>query len=836
MTTVDKCITAKANAGQVDKKKAQHVVAQYRAAVEALVEESRISVAEAEVLAAQQLATRAERDIIRKKRIALSHAKVLAAIRVVAHEAEQQGIPVDIAMQQYLAPDPRERASGATLTARINTVRSQAQKTLSEFLETYRTKNAGFSQSKVGLDDLTRELHGEPTGNASAKNMAEGLQEAMEYLRARFNAAGGDIVERKDWGWFQVHDKGKVAAAVKQDWVKFVHDRLDMAKMLDENGNQMSSKQVYADLQKAYDSIATGGLSDMTRPTGPRLFGSSINKRANSRFLHFQNADAWLEYQRTFGNPNMFDHIVGSLATFSREVAILEILGAHPEATLRFMERLIDDAAARGAISKAGSEARRLAGKVGQHRRALTDLYNTVTGRIAIPEQGMVAAVSQGNRNVVISATLGSAWLVALGDTVTLGLTARMNGMSATKAIARHMSMFSANSAADRNLALQLGFGAQGMASRALGVQRIMGEVTGPELTERLADTAMRVGFLSPWTEAGRWAFGIEMMAHITNSAGRTFDELDTALQGSFKRHGITPQDWDIIRATEQWTDVESGAKFLRAEDVARGEFDTPNFDAANKLQQAIFNETEFAIVSAAPQVRSALTAGAPAGSFWGDVMRNTALFKGFPLSVVYLHWSRIMAMKSAGGSWIQYTALLVGGMTGIGAIAEQMTQLARGKDVLDMDPRVNPGFWPAALAKGGPLGLLGDIVFRDQNRWAGGLWDGLLGPVAGQVEDLTKLTVGNIQEVLEGEDTHIGREISQFVERSFPGRTNWYTRLVTERLIFDELDKLLDPQASRYFRDIERRARKEHKQRFFWHPGRRSPERMPDFSAAIGN
>lgn len=831
MTAVDKCITTKANAGKIDKKKAQRVADQYREAVEALAEEGRISVAEAEVIAAQQLATAAEREIIRKKRIAFTHAKILASIRIVANEAEKAGLPVDIAMQQYLAPDPRERAVGANLTSRINIVRSAATRELSQFLEEFRTKHAGLTQNKVGLDDVIREMFGESTNNASAKNMAGALKASTEYLRARFNAAGGDIVDRGDWGFFQIHDKGRVAAAVKQDWVNFVIERLDMEKMLDANGNPMSRKQVYAALQEAYDSISSGGLSDLTRPTGPTIFGSSINKRANNRFLNFKNADAWLEYQRQFGNPNMFDHIVGSISTLSREVAIIEILGPHPEAALKFMERLIDDASVRGAISKSGKQAQKLAESTGTKGRVLTNLYNTVTGRIAIPEQGMVASVSQANRNVVIAATLGSSWLAALADTTTQGLTARMNGMSATSLIARHMRMFAANSDVDRKLALQLGFGAQGMASRALGAQRIMGEVTGPELTERLADTALRAGFLSPWTESGRWAFGIEMLAHVTNSASKSFDELDTALKGSFQRHGITPEDWELIRTTEQWVDAESGASFIRAEDVARGEFGTPAFDAANRLQQAIFVETEFAIVSAAPQVRSVLTAGAPAGSVWGEVMRNTALFKGFPLSIQYLHWSRIMAMRGAMNK-AQYAGLLVVGMTSVGAIAEQMTQIARGKDPLDMQ---TPGFWSQAMMRGGSFGALGDIIFSDQNRWGGGLWEGIVGPVAGQFEDVSKITLGNIQKFLADEDTTLGRDVSRFVESNTPGRTNWYTRLAFERLLFDEMDRLLDPKANRHFRATVRRARKENKQRYWWHPGRRTPERGPNFTTAIG-
>jgi hypothetical protein len=831
MTTLSQCITIKAGEGKIDKKKAEAIAEQYDAAVENIMDSGRVSRAEAEEQAITQLQIQAERDIARKKRMALTHAKVMNDIRVSATDAEAAGVGVDIAMSQRLAPDPRERVFGVSLEERIKTVRGEAQARMVDFLEKFRTKTVGLTQLKTGLDDIMREMFGENSGSASAKNMAGALQEAVEHLRLRFNAAGGDIVERTDWGFFQVHDKAKVAAANKQDWVNFVIEELDMAKMVDANGFPMSRKSVHGSLQEVYDSIATGGLSDLNAPSARNLFGSAINKRANSRFLHFKNADSWLKYQKQFGNNNIFDHIVGSITTLSREVALLETLGPHPEAAIQFMERMIDEAAARGAVSKTGRTAAKLAEGLGQHRRPLTALYNTVSGRIAIPENGIVASVSQANRNIVIAATLGSSWFAAIADIGTQAITAKMNGLSATRVLGRHMKMFAAGSAADRKLAVQLNFGAQGMASRALGAQRIMGEVTGPELTERIADTALRAGFLSPWTEAGRWGFQIEMLTHITNQSKKSFDQLDNATRGSFERHGITPEDWDLIRTTDKWVDPESRAEFIRAEDVARGEFNTPAFEAGNKLQQAIFTETEFAIISSSPRVRAALTGGAPAGTFWGEVMRNTALFKGFPLSIMYQHWGRTMAQRGAMGK-IQYAGMLFLAMTSLGAVSEQLTQIARGKDPLDM---TNLSFYPKAAMRGGAWGLVGDIVFQDQNRFGGGLWEGLLGPVAGQVEDLSKLTVGNVQELLAGDDTNIGREISRFVESNTPGRTLWYSRLATERIIFDELDRLLDPKAHAAFRSTEQRAQTDYRQKFFSRPGSFGIQRGPDIGAAFG-
>ena len=54
------------------------------------------------------------------------------------------------------------------------------------------------------------------------------------------------------------------------------------------------------------------------------------------------------------------------------------------------------------------------------------------------------------------------------------------------------------------------------------------------------------------------------------------------------------------------------------------------------------------------------------------------------------------------------------------------------------------------------------------------------------------------------------------------------------ERLIFDQLEAAIDPNAARSFRRIEQGARRDYGQRFFWKPGKTAPERRPDFGAAV--
>ncbi len=50
-------------------------------------------------------------------------------------------------------------------------------------------------------------------------------------------------------------------------------------------------------------------------------------------------------------------------------------------------------------------------------------------------------------------------------------------------------------------------------------------------------------------------------------------------------------------------------------------------------------------------------------------------------------------------------------------------------------------------------------------------------------------------------------------------GRSLWYARLAFERLIFDQFEAAIDPNAAKSFRRIEQGARRDYGQHFWWRP-----------------
>ncbi|MHA1574032.1 MAG: hypothetical protein ACTSX8_08555, partial [Alphaproteobacteria bacterium] len=808
------CILKKAKAGRVNKDKAARLVELF----DELEVEARGTVGpnEAQALAAKQAEIALARQTKAKARRTLKQMQAQSEIL-----ARSKAVPgaESKAMLSVLDFDPSGKHSGPNVAIQTQVVRGRAQAIMVDFIEKFRSKSAGFRRRKAGSRAIVRELFGEASGDQEAKALASGIRGGMEYLRTSFNAAGGDIPQRVDWGLPQFHNRRTVAAAEKSVWVDDVIGGLDRQKMLDhDTGLAFGDSKLRRTLADTYDGIVSDGMSEL-RPGGFTKPGL-VNRRQQSRFLTFKSADAWLDYQTKYGEGDVFNIVTGHIEGMSRDVALLQVMGPSPEATLRLMENIVSQARAKVAIEGTGNKAARAAARIGTGGASLRNVYAVVSGQSQrIGGNATAANVGAANRNVLVSAMLGGAFFSALSDRTFANITARMNGITPVKTLARHLKLMSPTSVADQKLAVRLGYGAQGWASQAIAAQRYVGEFIGPQWSQAIADTTLRLSLLSPWTQAGRWSFGTEFSGFITDQIAKKFSALPEPLRRSFERHGITAADWELMRATPLWRDAETGAEFLRPQDMIGSldpaQADTPLFkrhqDAANKLQSMILTESEFAVPSGTATSKAFLLGGTQPGTFIGEMLRNTAMFKSFPVTLVQTHLQR--AVHQQGGlAKGKYVAQLVIGTAVLGALGEQLSQISKGKDPLPFDKRL----WQKAMLRGGGLGIFGDFLFSDVNRFGGGIAQTLLGPVLGtQLPQAVKLTIGNIQQLLAGEDTKAGRELVRFVKLMAPGRSLWYSALATERLIFDELQKMLDPDAARSFKRIEDRMRRETGQRF---------------------
>jgi hypothetical protein len=254
-------------------------------------------------------------------------------------------------------------------------VTRSATRKMDEFLATFRRNLVGETRNKAQLKNVVREIFGEETGDASAREMAQAWKAASEYLRTRFNAAGGAISKRLDWGMPQIHDNMLVLKAGYKEWRDFIAPRLDLRKMKNEKTDlPFTEETLELALRDAYETITSEGFNKL-KPgamTGNKSFAS---RKQDHRFFVFKNADSWVEYQQKFGNPNAFDAMMGHIDIMARDIAMMEVLGPNPAATTNFIKQTLNKEA-RQTPAKQREKAVNAARKAGGNIDAL---YSAVT-------------------------------------------------------------------------------------------------------------------------------------------------------------------------------------------------------------------------------------------------------------------------------------------------------------------------------------------------------------------------------------------------------------------------------------------------------------------------
>jgi hypothetical protein len=246
-------------------------------------------------------------------------------------------------------------------------------------------------------------------------------------------------------------------------------------------------------------------------------------------------------------------------------------------------------------------------------------------------------------------------------------------------------------------------------------------------------------------------------------------------------------------------------------------------------------SETEFAVPSTSVLGKAAVLGDARPGTFAGEFMRSTLMYKNFAVTLFHTH---LMRMATETGAWnkLRYASSLIVSTTLMGALALQLKDLARGKDprpMLDPSTGLSPKFVMAALLQGGGLGLFGDFLFAGSDRFGHSKLAAAAGPMAGFASDVIDLTLGNAVDAMSGLPANIGRDAVQFAGRYTPGASLWYARLALERGVLDALQRAVDPNAEKSFKSRQQAWARE-QAASYWSPPGGGIARAPDFGNAL--
>lgn len=737
--------------------------------------------------------------------------------------------------------DRDEFAPYTNIEAERKAYRGRAQSIMANVLATFRPNLVGNTRNKASLRSMVHEMFGKDTGDKLAKELAQSANEGFEFLRKTANRLGMAIPKHNNWGMPQTHDTLKTREASMQEWVDFHRPLIDPQKLIDySRGFNVNALQTDLILKEVYETITTKGFSNSepALTAGKQKLG---NKRAEHRFLPFKDSESWLKHHERFGVGDPYSVMMAHIDGMSKDIAMLKVFGPNPEAMRDFLK----ESALKSAVQKDASKVKRKGIAFRNWEDYTKSLLNqsdnmvdAFSGSLNSPVNESVGRTFAGFRSLHAAAVLGSATISALTDVNYQRIAARHAGLPQTRIMSEVLSNIVALDNVSRGtVATRLGLIAEQWSTVGSAQMRYVGEVEGPEIARRMSDFVLRVSGLSPWTQANRWGFGMTFLGDLADNVGTKFGGLDPNMQGLMKKYGISEADWDQIRKTPLYdasVDVDGwsgpGTLFLRPENIVKRTDLTPELadQLTNKLLRMVQSETEFAVPTVSLKGRVQIVGNTRPGTFQGELLRSAAMYKTFALTILNTHINRVLSQPGAYAKGVAAADLAIS-TTLMGAMALQLKEVVKGKDPRPME---DTKFWTAALVQGGGLGLFGDFLFSDLNRYGGGLPQQLAGPVVQFGDDVIRRAfLGNIFEFAAGDETNFGREMVRLMRRYTPGGSIWYSRLAYERLLLDQLQLWADPQAKKNLRQQRKRFKRTTGQRFWWNPGTTAPQRGPQLT-----
>lgn len=701
-----------------------------------------------------------------------------------------------------------------------------------------------------------------PTGDADAVKVAEAIAPVLERGRAMQNAEGAWIQKLEGYNGRQSHDalrvaggfwkgmfdpavlartgslaKAKDAAAAKAfaEWKAFSAPRLDertfdgveaiaesaAPSFLGEGAGPRDRflAAVWWDIVTGRHAILKGAddLGDFRPPAGKARAVSA------SRVLHFRDAAARREYRLRFGaSRSLYADVIGQLGRAANNTALMQAFGPGPRAGF---EADIQ----RGLSAARDRNDTRVGKALGSSR--LTRRFDELDGTANAPENLRLATVGRLVRVDQSLSKLGGMVLSSFSDApiavqtmaragvdflegyqAVLGGVARLQGKEGRE-IADLLDVGARSAAAELSSRFTAADGPVGWSAWAT---RMFYKANGFEF----------------WSNGVRQGAAQMLASHFGREASTAWPKLRPGTRETLERFGIDAGGWDVLRKGVET--AEDGRPYLtfdaldKADDAEllawagmTGKAATPQAaarareDLSLRFRALIGDLLDNALSESRARERSALSLGTKPGTILGESVRLFTQFWAFPLAFMGRH----VAPAAAGGAGkgpAFLLAHLILSTTILGLVSMQAKQIAKGREMRPLtneDGSARMDVFLAAMLQGGGLGIYGDFLFGEYNRFGGSPIATIGGPAIGEAEKLFKL-FGHLRGGLDPNKTadergeslgDAGVDTVRFVTGNTPFVNLFYTRWALDVGLLWHMNEAISPGwAERHERNVE--------------------------------
>ncbi len=678
--------------------------------------------------------------------------------------------------------------------------------------------------------DEIKAMYSEGKVSKEALEIYDSMNKSSKSRLQRKNRAGAYIGERDDFLVRQTHDSDLIRRAGFEEWKATFLKTVDQEKTfkglepedvnLPEGTDIRRSQEKY--LEILYNEFVTGRHHYADKGTGAptgRAGSANIAKKISaSRSIHFMNGEASFEYASKFSRGNLFEQFYTGLEYDARNIALLEKMGPNPSAMhTSILETIADEATAEGKV-------------VDKLSTGLSEAYyKTVTGGTEIPERISLAKIGSSVRAVQGMAKLGGAVLSAFPDIVFKAAT--INRKTSRGFLGSYKSSFDglASSFVSSKEKKQLYRQLKIYTDQHLGeIHALAGDSVSdvPGFISSMQKIFYRVNLLGGWTQGHKNGLAAVFANELASYRKVDFDKLPDKFRRTLEMYRITDREWGTFRTLETFAAdgehyiVPDAIDTLSADvidPIIRDKLNTLSItddmrnqfrdDLRTKVMGLINDSVDEGVVTVGERERALMTLGQSRGSVLGELVRYVGQFKSFPVTVITKQLApefQAHPSKLRGGAAIASMVLATTALGYLSGVAKDAVKGRKPKDPKDIKS------WLDALTRGGGLGIYGDFLFSEYNRYGQSFQETLLGPSVDTLGEGLKL----IQKTVTGEGS--AKDYARFIKSNTPFANLFWTEQAMNYMIWNGAMEWSDPG---YMRRMQRRIKREYNQEYWLPP-----------------
>jgi len=671
-----------------------------------------------------------------------------------------------------------------------------------------------------------------------AIEIAEVIRRVQKYTLKRKNRSGAYINELENYITRQSHDSALLRDAGFDKWYEDISPKLDEKTFADVLPRKDGKNMKVEFLRNVYNSLVTGihkksdgeytidGLKDpVTSFKGP---ANLAKKLSQSRVLHFKDGEVAHEYFQKYNRRSLFETVVDGLIHDGRSMALMENLGTNPRA---MVERILDDI---DKMTETDTKLTQQAEK--QRKRTLGEFSNLDNSVNAVGSSQSIffgadfASVASGIRMIQEMAKLGAATISSITDLASKAAfissnTERGFFHSFGRAIADSLEGLSGPQR--KQFAIRLLVGTEAMTGNVLS--RFGSDDFGPGFISRSHALFFKLNGMRYWNHAQKVGVARILAFDGAEAVGKSWNNVDSNFKQMLGKYGISEAELKLFKDVDM--KAEDGNKYLFPDLVEDISDDV--LDVYIRQKQGVLNITDDARLKARDELRTKIGAmytdgadtaiptpgakerfimnlGYQKGTVGGEAIRLLMQLKGFPITMITKGLTRQYYSSGFTG-----TMKMITGMTAMGYVAMSAKDLLRGKEPKELfsdDYMKSAKVLKMSMLQGGGMGIFGDYIFGEFNRYGQSFTQTLAGPTFGTADDLFTM----YSKFVSGEK--IAKDAVRFAVSNTPYANLFYTRAAMEYMFLHGMMEHLDPG---YLRRVEKRLEKDYGQQYYFPPSR---------------